>query len=244
MTRAFTIANDFGRSPVIVPWAALASAAVNDYSTGGGHASPAPSDTGGDRQDLADARLAWSLAANCLLYEADPGPAVLNVASAAEPVWMDRAAAWQDSYARYLLEYLDADVGRLRAAHTAAAADLADARTLRFALDTYRARRRSGSSRRSAARVLLPARRRELVGVYRRAVDLCRLALDIATAAGAWHDPLARRRLLAATRHQNTVTALGAVPGVIESSTDQLAEDLYELDTHDPRDPRDPRGDD
>jgi len=46
--------------------------------------------------------------------------------------------------------------------------------------------------------VLLPTRRRELVGVYRRAVDLCRLALDIATAAGADHDPLARRRLLAA----------------------------------------------
>ncbi|GAA4536526.1 hypothetical protein GCM10023175_03600 [Pseudonocardia xishanensis] len=118
----------------------------------------------------------------------------------------------------------------------------------RPAQDTFqacscRARRRSGSSRRYAARILLPGPRRELVDVYGRAVDLCRLALDIATAAGADHDPLARRRLLAATRHQNTVTALGVIPGVAEASSTQLAEDLDELDTLDPRDPDDP-GDD
>lgn len=197
---------------------------------------------GGGSPAEADARLAWSLAANCLLYESDPGPAVLNVASAAEPVWMDRSTAWQDSYARYLLEHLDADPDRLRAAHTAAARDLAESRTLRFALDAYRARRRSGSTRRSAARILLPGPRRELVGVYRRAVDLCRLALDIATAAGADHDPLARRRLLAATRHQNTVTTLGVITGVAEASSTQLAEDLDELDTLDPRKPGDGSG--
>ncbi|SDG27465.1 hypothetical protein [Pseudonocardia oroxyli] len=186
--------------------------------------------------------MAWSLAANCLLYESDPGPAVLNVASAAEPVWMDRSTAWQDSYGRYLLEHLDADPDRLRAAHTAAAADLAEARTLRFALDTYRSRRRSGFSRRFAARILRPGPRRELVGVYRRAVDLCRLALDIATAAGADQDPLARRRLHAATRHQNTVTALGVIPGVAEASSTQLAEDLDELDILDAGNPGDSSG--
>lgn len=201
-------------------------------------AAPDSTGPGGGSQANADARLAWSLAANCLLYEADPGPAVLNVASAAEPVWMDRAAAWQDSYARYLLENLDADTDRLRAAHTAAVADLAEARRLRFARSAYRARRRGGSSRRSAARILLPGPRRELVDVYRRAVDLCRLALDIAQAAGADHDPLARRRLLAATRHQNTVTALSAIPGVVETSTEHLVEDLTELDALDPPDPR------
>ncbi|MCF7552188.1 hypothetical protein [Pseudonocardia sp. WMMC193] len=197
---------------------------------------------GGGSQAEADAHLAWSLAANCLLYESDPGPAVLNVASAAEPVWMDRSTAWQDSFARYLLEHLDADPDRLHRAHTTASADLAKARTPRFALDAYRSRRRSGSSRRSAARILRPGTRRELVGVYRRAIDLCRLALDIATSAGADHDPLARRRLLAATRHQNTVTALGVIPGVAEASSTQLAEDLDELDTLDPRKPGDTSG--
>lgn len=205
------------------------------------HSPDQTSHDGGSRAE-ADARLAWSLAANCLLYESDPGPSVINVASAAEPVWMDRSTAWQDSYARYLLEHLDADPDRLRAAHTAAAVDLAEARTPRFALDAYRARRRSGSSRRYAARILLPGPRCELVAVYRRAVDLRRLALEIATAAGADHDPLARRRLLAATRHQNTVTALGVIPGVAEASSTQLAEDLDELDTLDPRDPDDTSG--
>lgn len=222
---------------MIVLWTALASAAVSDHSTVGRNASPEPPEPPGDRRDLADARLAWSLAANCLLYEADLGPAVLNVASSAEPVWMDRAAAWQHRYARYLLEYLDADVNRLRAAHAAAVADLADAGAPRFALATYRTRRRSGSPRRAAARVLLPNHRRELIRIYGRAVDLCRLALDIATAADADHDPLGRRRLLAATRHQNTVTTLGVIPGVSEHSSAQLAEDLDELDTLDPRDP-------
>ncbi|GAA4556175.1 hypothetical protein [Pseudonocardia xishanensis] len=54
--------------------------------------------------------------------------------------------------------------------------------------------------------------------------------------------PLARQRLLAATRHQNTVTALGVIPGVAETSSTQLDEDLDELDTLDPRDPDDTNG--
>jgi hypothetical protein len=156
------------------------------------------------------------------------------MASATEPVGMDRATVWRHRYARYLLEYIDADVDRLRAAHAAAVADLADARTPQFALATYRTRRRSGSPRRAAARVLLPNHRRELIHVYRRAVDLCRLALHIANAADVDHDPLARRQLLGATRHQNTVTTLGVIPGVSEHSSAQLAGDL---DTLDPRDP-------
>jgi hypothetical protein len=63
-----------------------------------------------------DPVLAWSNAANCRLYEDDPGPAPYRDGSAAEGRMISRADAWRDCYARSLLYDLDADPDRLTAA--------------------------------------------------------------------------------------------------------------------------------
>ncbi|WP_062887768.1 hypothetical protein [Mycobacterium avium] len=62
-----------------------------------------------------DLTTAWVLAANCSLYEEDPGPAVLNIASAAEPYFVSRGEAFRDLYTRLLLEELEADSARVAA---------------------------------------------------------------------------------------------------------------------------------
>ena len=103
-----------------------------------------------------DSTFAWSLAANCLLYEADPGPAAANVATSTEPAWTDRSRAWQDRYARYLLEQLEADPARLAAAHAAALDNLREATTLQFARNACRARLRHGAPPRTATQFLSP----------------------------------------------------------------------------------------
>jgi hypothetical protein len=183
-------------------------------------------------QDLADALTGWSLAANCVLYESDPGPAMLNVGSVAEPRYLPRAQAWRDSYARFLLERLDADHSRVIAAHQTSRERLAHARTVQFLRSVYRAHREEG--RLAALRSVTPAPMRELRLIYRIAVELCARAEQIITEAGADRDDVSRRRLLAATRHGNTLTALGAIPGVAKDSTDRLVEELDGLD-EDPR---------
>jgi hypothetical protein len=45
-----------------------------------------------------DAFHAWLNAANCLLYENDPGEARLNVATPLKPLLIPRSEAWQQSY--------------------------------------------------------------------------------------------------------------------------------------------------
>jgi len=65
--------------------------------------------------DEADLTLAWSYAANCSLYEEDPGPAELNIGSSLEPHWVSRAEAFRDLYAHLLLEQLGADPARIAA---------------------------------------------------------------------------------------------------------------------------------
>ncbi|MEK6438950.1 hypothetical protein [Pseudonocardia sp. T1-2H] len=179
-------------------------------------------------QDLADALTAWSLAANCVLYERDPGPTLLNVGSADEPRYLPRAQAWRDSYARFLLERLDADHLRTAAAHQAAKERLAHTQTVGFLRSIYRANREEG--RLAALRAVSPASMREIRLSHQIAVELCARAEQIITEAGADHDDISRRRLLAATHHGNTLTALGAIPGVAENSTDQLIHELDDLD--------------
>ncbi|MHA6795915.1 hypothetical protein ACVGVM_20715 [Pseudonocardia bannensis] len=183
-------------------------------------------------QDLADALTAWSLAANCVLYERDPGPALLNVGSADEPRYLPRTQAWRDSYARFLLERLDADHARTAAAHHAAKERLAHTQTVGFLRSIYRANREDGLL--AALRAVSPASMRGIRLSHQIAVELCARAGQIITEAGADSDDVSRRRLLAATRHGNTLTALGAVPGVAEDSTDRLVEELDGLDD-DPR---------
>ncbi|MFE3703776.1 hypothetical protein ACFXO7_38640, partial [Nocardia tengchongensis] len=54
-----------------------------------------------------------SCAANCLLYEEDPGPAELNIGSELEPHMVPRSHAWRDFYAHHLITQLSADSDRL-----------------------------------------------------------------------------------------------------------------------------------
>jgi len=53
-----------------------------------------------------DLTVAWSYAANCSLYEEDPGPPELNIGSSLEPHWVSRVEAFRDLYAHLLLEQL------------------------------------------------------------------------------------------------------------------------------------------
>ena len=187
-----------------------------------------------------DAQLAWSLAANCLLYEEDPGPAMVNVGSDTEPSWMPRDQAWRYSFANYLVERLAADHRRLSAALVVAQQQLREARSPRSALAVYRVRRSDGEGLGEALRVFGPSQWRDRILVQRRTVDLCQQALQRIVDAGADHDDQARQRLLAVLRHTNTLEALGAVPGVPETSMQQLAADLDDIE----RGPGDNRNDD
>ncbi|MEV1005014.1 hypothetical protein [Nonomuraea sp. NPDC050202] len=149
-----------------------------------------------------DASQAWIYAANCLLYENDPGPAVLNVGSFDEPRMVPRSQAWQHAYALNVLVDCDGDHARLLAAAQHCRDD---------------ANRESGLS---AQRV------RKLV----RAADLCEQAARMVEQAGAVHDDKARRRLVAACKHETMVIALGVVPGVAEDSAQDLLDQLAEID--------------
>lgn len=67
---------------------------------------------------------AWSLGANCLLYEADRGPEQLNVGTARHPMMVPRDQAWQQAYAMFALVSLDGDHARLKAAARQSLADI------------------------------------------------------------------------------------------------------------------------
>lgn len=62
-----------------------------------------------------DLTLAWLHAANCVLYEQDPGPEQLNVGSHYKPSWVSRQDAFRDLYAHLLVEVLGADAVRIAA---------------------------------------------------------------------------------------------------------------------------------
>ena len=88
-----------------------------------------------------DSVLAWSSAANLLLYDEDPGPRETNVGSRAELRVVDRREALVQLYARQVLVSLHADAPRILALAELAAA----ARTLRGAWRLVRARRDGAS---------------------------------------------------------------------------------------------------
>ena len=172
------------------------------------------------KQAERDVVTAWSCAANCLLYEDDPGPAQLNIGSATEPVWVSRAQAWQDAYAHCLLEALDADLARIQAAAEHYRAKLTVAGTIRHTVDVYWARRPDGL--RQALGAWSPRQLHEIHQVHRRALDLCERAARMVIDAGADADDIARQQLLAGTRHATTMLALGTViPQLAHDSTDR-----------------------
>jgi hypothetical protein len=74
------------------------------------------STTGSLSQAEDDAFKARLLAKNCLLYENDPAPALLNVGTRLKPLKIPRSEAWQLSYSMHVLRDLDGDHARLSAA--------------------------------------------------------------------------------------------------------------------------------
>jgi len=186
-----------------------------------------------------DASHAWLLATNCLLYEADPGPAQLNIGSDTEPAWVSRSDAWRDAYAHQLLEYTAGDHARLLAAAEACRARLTETYTTGHAEQVFRRRLAVPGPRRRRLKDALgaysPRQREDFRQSHRRAIDLCELAAQLVVDAGADVDDTARRRLLAGTRHTNMMIGLGGViPGVAEQSTDQLNSELDAIDREGP----------
>ena len=104
---------------------------------------------------------------------------------------VSRTGALRDLYARLLIERLDADPDRIADLDAACRTELAHC----HGADAQEARE-----------------------VWQCVLDLCGRAANMVRDAGAVDDPLARQRLLAAVKHQNTVDILGAVPGVAEQS--------------------------
>jgi hypothetical protein len=63
-----------------------------------------------------DAFQAWINARNCLLYENDQGPELLNVGTRLKPLRIPRSEAWQQSYSMHVLVHCKGDHARLTAA--------------------------------------------------------------------------------------------------------------------------------
>lgn len=149
------------------------------------------------RKRNSDLTEAWIYAANASLYEHDPGPTQLNIASAIEPLMVSRADAFRDLYAHLLLEDLQADPLRLN--------------RLKAAIGRARKRRQTA----------------ETETVWAIADELCDRAQTIITGAGATHDITARRRLLAGTKHLNRTVVLGQfVPALQREINNDLLEEL------------------
>lgn len=148
----------------------------------------------------------WSLASNCGLYETDPQPAMQNVGTRAEPLVVTAQEAWRDYYARWTIQQLDGDAGRISSARQWAVTE------------------RSTSTPRG------PDDHRFGQQDWDLAIDLCDRALVMVQAANADTDPFARRRFLAGIKSALTTETLGFAPGVAEDAAEGLMEDLAAID--------------
>ncbi|MFI2473454.1 hypothetical protein [Nocardia xishanensis] len=153
-----------------------------------------------------------SSAANCLLFEADPGPQQLNIGTELEPRWVSREYAWRDFYAHDLIIAVNADLALLK-------------QCLDFA---HQERHRTTSPQ------LTVAEQREAHEFWDCAIDIAKIAIDIIDHGGAADDEHARQRLLAGAHHLRTTTAFRAIPQIVEQAGTDLAKALDEIDKRDP----------
>ncbi|MGV9836642.1 hypothetical protein ACWDUL_20975 [Nocardia niigatensis] len=161
-----------------------------------------------DRRANMDATMLWGLAANCTLYEEDPGPSHLNIASHVEPMPVPRKQAWRDFYARRLIAELGGNLARVRAV-----AEQARAMTP--------APEAAGDA--------------EVARTARCCVALSEAAVAILVEAGAETDEAAGARLVASARHMLTMASAGAFnENVARDSGRRLAADLADLDPESP----------
>lgn len=158
-----------------------------------------------------DGLYVFSLAANCAQYEADQGPAQVNVGSVAEPRMVARSEALRHLYARSLLEHLDADTERLAATDRYCQAELEAMQHQQYWIQTRNRRAAAGDP--NADNALGQDERRAWSSIWRCALDLCHRAGDLVHEADIV-DGQTRQRFLAGIRHQNTVDIMGAIPEV------------------------------
>jgi hypothetical protein len=147
-----------------------------------------------------DASQALLHAQNCLLYENDPGPELLNVGTQLKPLRIPRSEAWQETYAMRMLIKCDGDHDRLTAARHASAA--------------HQHAAHQDVSRRA----------------WSRAVDLCDQALRVIEGAEGVNNDRARRILIAVCEYETKMISFGLLEGFAEDSTRDLAETLREVD--------------
>lgn len=155
-----------------------------------------------------------SCAANCLLYEQDPGPTELNIGSELEPHMVSRSHAWRDYYAHHLITSLKANPARLRQCSESAHELLDKERP-----DDWTA-----------------AQREEANQFWQCAVDIADMAIEIVEVSGAATDEQARQRLMAGSHHLQMQTAFGAIPDIVAQSGADLIDKLDRIDQRDPGD--------
>lgn len=202
----------------------------------------------------------WGSAANCRLFESDPGPAYYTEGAPAAPDdqpdehpgdghasdvrIVSRAEAWRDVYARNLIHDLEADPDRLSEAADLARALLRDVSRPGYRLALAREAFREAPDRRTGIRkalhLLSPTEYAEDRAFWRLAVELCARARDITRAAGADTDPFDRDRLLAGIDHRLHLV-FGFFPDPAASAR-RLTNRLQEIDQQAETDRRLPPG--
>ncbi|WP_063043723.1 hypothetical protein [Nocardia pseudovaccinii] len=153
----------------------------------------------------------YGCTANCLLYEADPGPSELNIGSQLEPRMVSRAQAWRDFYAQHLTLVVGANSQLLQ-------------HCLDFARQEYDRPRHN----------LAPDTVREALEFWACAIEIAQMAIDLVTGSGAADNDNDRQRLLASVEHQQTSTAFRVLPDIVERSATDLAEKLDQIDRNEP----------
>ncbi len=154
----------------------------------------------------------YSCAANCLLYEEDPGPAELNIGSQLEPRMVPRSHAWRDYYAHHLITQVSADIALLR-------------------LCSEWAHRQH--DRDDLPDDMTASQREEAKQFWRCAIDIADMALEIVEGAGAATDENARQRLIASSEHLQMSVAFAALPTVVARSAADLVDELDRIDQRD-----------
>lgn len=195
----------------------------------------------------------WSSAANCRLYERDPGPTHYTESPTPTPgdphsVHPDdartitRDEAWRDIYARSLIHELHAQPDHIRDALTFSRTQLRTVSRPRYRLTRARTEWRNAPDPRTGLRralhVLTPTEYADDREFWHRAVDICTRAHHITHAAGADTDPYDRARLLAGIEHRFHLV-FGFFPDPTRSAA-QLAARLQEIDRQAAADHRPP----
>ncbi|MEV4539288.1 hypothetical protein AB0J82_36495 [Asanoa sp. NPDC049518] len=169
----------------------------------------------------------FSMASNCRLWESDPDPALINIGSEREPFMVSRVEAFRTSYARAVLERLDADPQRLAAAEQYCLAELDRIETREYWIEVRDRRAAAGDPHADDA--LSHGERTKWTELWECARDLCHSASTHLGDAQIL-DERSRQKFLAALRHQNTLDVLGDVAGVAGASGRRLTQRLADLD--------------